>query len=152
MNTKEALQEIKKGLIVFRAFEKADELIDLVQSAEGKAEELEKKNAKAEKELALLESSLKEANDAIAFAKAEADNIVDKAGKKALAITSEADKYADDRIAKAEKSYDEIKSACSAKDDELAKINNLITAANLELETITEALEKAKSKLRGFIG
>lgn len=152
MNTKEAKAEIKKGLVVFRAFEKADELISILDAAEGSVDEANKKLQSLEKSIAELElekSDLKAASEA---AKKEAQEIVTNANLTAIGIISKAKAAAEDIEEKASKSVKEAKSSVEFEAAKLSKLQDDTARAKEEHDKIAEALEASKEKLRNMFG
>jgi hypothetical protein len=152
MNITDAIKEIKKATVTFRALEKMDEVANLLANAEGMAFEIVKKNEKAQAELDAKLAESTKIDTFISEAKAQADNIIDEAGKKAFKITEDANAYAADLATKSYAKHEDSNKILAEKEAESKLLDVKIEKAKAELDGIVQAIETAKSKLKGFIG
>lgn len=90
MTPKQAADEIRKGLRLFKAFEFVEDALDKLSSQEQLAGELEKRIERANAESALAEHKLEEAEKAVAAAHETAESIAKDAKQSASDIIAEA--------------------------------------------------------------
>lgn len=138
---------VNDGLLKYKAFKDADIALSEIKCLIQAKSDLSKEVEKLKKETADLKDSKVIAVDDIAKARAEADNLIDLAGKKAVKIVEDS-KLASDKIVKdAETVAKNIDVSIATKSKELSDINALIAIAKEEHANAKSALEKLKAML-----
>jgi len=150
MNATEFKNELDKMGKLFKLFEKAQEVADVLVNAEQVRSEVDAATAKMKKDQVKLVKSLEDAQKAVDDAKAEAEKIVAEAKDAAATVIADATKQV------AETDADIKKDVAKAKDD-LAKAKkqhaDLLTKIaddQKEYAKLQEALEEIRAKIKGI--
>jgi chromosome segregation ATPase len=150
MRYNEALEEVKRMLHAFRAFEQAQHIMELLANAEQVQGELAKANEGAAAEFNKVKSKIADAQAEIDAAKAEAKDIQSEALKKATDVEAKANAYAAKVAADSKAEFEKtqvllvkMRNECDAEAGKIAK-------AKEELASIEKKLADVKAKMQAL--
>lgn len=157
MNTSEAKAVLKKYLVAFNtlnksgAFDKAEELIAMLDGAEGATSEASKELAKLQKSISELKTQEDSSLAEIKAAKDAADKILADAATEANGMMSFARAKVSDIQSDGEKLLSAAKAEVEAENQKLKDLQAKTAAAKEESDAINAALESAKAKLKNML-
>lgn len=156
METREAMIELERGLRAFKAFEKAAEVVAFVAGLEQRVRELQAQIATEETNLA---AAVKKANDEISALRVQVEDEKRRAAR--AKAGAEAAGVAEIQKAQAEAAriLDEAKARAAATEERAGKvaafareIESTISARQVELATIEQKLTAAREQIAKLLG
>lgn len=147
----DAINELQRGMRVFKAFEHAEALCVMLQGAEQLRRELDDENLKLVQRRNKLRAegdSLTAANDK---AKADTEKLIEEAQAKADSITTTAQSVADNLIAGGQNTADELLAEAQGKLDAIHEQIQTRNEANQALAVETADLERRATEAREYL-
>lgn len=152
MTPNDALQEVKRMAVAFRAFENAQKVLELLTNAEQVRNELDKAAADARVELNSIAENIEAANVQLVAAKAEAKSVLDAAKAKAVTLVAKAETEAETMRAAAKTEFDETQVLLAKMRDEAADAASAADKSRAEVAALEKRLAEVKGKLQEFLG
>lgn len=151
MNTKEAKQELKKAIVIFRALKHMDEVAEALEGAEDAAEDARKEVARLQKSIADLKAQEDSALAAVKASEDDAKRVISEAQEAAEKIVLDAVEKARCQEAEAVSIVLHKKAEADNANVRLSEIKAKTEQAEKEHLEIQAVLSAAKEKLKGLI-
>ena len=156
MNYQEIQQELQKGLKTFRVFEHAEKAVAALVGLEQNRGELEAAVAALRSDLAAARADLAKAQEQaatiVADSRAKADDIVDRAAKKATATLAAAEAKAAEREAAGQAQFEHATLHAQAQASIAKEITEKIEAKTRELAALEAKTAEAREQVAKVLG
>ena len=152
MTPNDALQEVKRMAVAFRAFEHAQNIIEMLANSQQVQSELSRANDAAREELNALTAKVNAAKSHIDDAKSEAKAALDAAKIKAATLAAKAEAEAETMRAAAKAEFDETQALLTKMREEAANVASVADKSRAEVAALEKRMAEVRGKLQAFLG